>query len=362
MEKLMNSVVKNKILFNLFFILFSINILCSCKKHDDNYNLNSSLVEANQSIFKEVKNLQINNNYSADTVKSMDVNFQDYNFKIRYIEDRAYVQYSFGSKIIQDWQPFKINFYYDSSYEFAEKDIHLLYNYTISEGVLLIPSFTEEFPSYFLYKFDSNKIQYLKDIELNASSQLYKNGHYQAVQRNEKIIVNYIIKNQTEYKFVDRNDKPNIIIEANTKDDIRLLNGLKSENSDNITGLWQRDCSVQNSGIEISQNKNRLTGTLALAPPAIFINVTLEKGTKNNVYYLKYISQDMSPPMASENEIDEENISKKESIGKIVKNNEEFELTWYELSNIKTSKKTHIVTQFSSSENAKPVKLKKCEN
>lgn len=358
----MNSVVKNKILFNLFFILFSINILCSCKKHIDNFNPNSTFVEANQTIFKEVKNLQINNNYSADSVKSLDVNFQDYHFKIKYIEDRAYIQYSFGSKMIQDWQPFNINFYYDSSYEFAEKDIHLLYNSTISEGVLLIPSFTEEFPSYFLYKFDSNKLQYLRDIELNTGIQLDENGHYQAVQQNEKINVSYIIKNRTEFKLVDRNDQQNIITQATIKDDIKLLNSLKSENSDNIIGLWQLDCSVQNSGIEIYQNKNRITGTLALAPPAIFINVTLEKGIENNVYYLKYVSQDMSPPMASENEIDEENISKKESIGKIVKNNEEFELTWYGLSNIKTSKKTHIVTQFSSSENAKPVKLKKCEN
>lgn len=107
----------------------------------------------------------------------------------------------------------------------------------------------------------------------------------------------------------------------------------------NIIGLWQLNCSVNNSGLDISSNKGKLSGTLALSPPAIFLDVIIEKSSEKT-YDIKYVSQDMSPPLASENSIDDKNISKKEKIGVLfIKSDTEIELKWYGLYNTSIKKK-----------------------
>lgn len=150
----------------------------------------------------------------------------------------------------------------------------------------------------------------------------------------------------------------NNVSNVNLTEDTKFINNYKS--SDNIIGLWQLDCSIQNNGIEIYESNNNLVGTLALVPPAIFIDVSIEKGENQNIYYLKYLSQDMDPPMASENKINEKNTSKSENIGKIILENEKLKLTWYGIYNIKTKKRTNTKSQFNDFKNSKFVTLKKC--
>ncbi|MBM7421455.1 MULTISPECIES: hypothetical protein [Chryseobacterium] len=135
---------------------------------------------------------------------------------------------------------------------------------------------------------------------------------------------------------------------------------VQSDNK-NIIGLWQLNCSINNSGLYISSNKGKLSGTLALSPPAIFIDIILERNIAKESYDIKYLAQDMSPPLASENIIDDKNISKNEKIGELlVKNNNEIELVWYGLYNINMKKRTHLINQFSNSKSNNHVILKKC--
>ncbi len=135
---------------------------------------------------------------------------------------------------------------------------------------------------------------------------------------------------------------------------------VQSDNK-NIIGLWQLNCSINNSGLYISSNKGKLSGTLALSPPAVFVDIILERNITKESYDIKYLSQDMSPPLASENIIDDKNISKNEKIGELlVKNNNEIELVWYGLYNINMKKRTHLINQFSNNKSNNHVILKKC--
>lgn len=135
---------------------------------------------------------------------------------------------------------------------------------------------------------------------------------------------------------------------------------VQSDNK-NIIGLWQLNCSINNNGLYISSNKGKLSGTLALSPPAVFVDIILERNITKESYDIKYLSQDMSPPLASENIIDDKNISKNEKIGELlVKNNNEIELVWYGLYNINMKKRTHLINQFSNNKSNNHVILKKC--
>ncbi|MNU31046.1 hypothetical protein D3C71_195610 [compost metagenome] len=135
---------------------------------------------------------------------------------------------------------------------------------------------------------------------------------------------------------------------------------VQSDNK-NIIGLWQLNCSINNNGLYISSNKGKLSGTLALSPPAVFVDILLERNITKESYDIKYLSQDMSPPLASENIIDDKNISKNEKIGELlVKNNNEIELVWYGLYNINMKKRTHLINQFSNNKSNNHVILKKC--
>lgn len=355
----MNSTAKNKIFLQLLFILLTINFLYSCKKSTDNLRTESKDKIRNQANeYKEIKDFHIKSDYTINPVKELVINFIDYDFEIKYIDDRAYIRYAIKDKIIQDWQSFNINFYYDNSYEEAEKNIHILYNSELAEGILMTPSFTEEFPSYFIYKFNSKHVQFIKDIELNNSQNktIGLEGHFQAIQQ-QKLTFNFVTPDKAVHKYIDRNFAPEIN-NMHSKKDLELIRGKKTDNE--IAGLWQLDCSINNSGIEIYTDGKTITGSLALAPPAIFLDVILEKGENENTYYLKYLSQDMDPPLASENEIDEENSSKSENIGKIVRQENNLEFTWYGIYNTKMKKRTNVISQFNESETLKSAVLKRC--
>lgn len=356
----MNSTAKNKRFLQLLFVLFTINFLYSCKKNTDTQKTESKEIIKNQAHeYEEVKDFHIKSNYTTDPVKELVVNFLDYDFKIKYIDDRAYVQYVIKDKIVQDWQSFNINFYYDNSYEETEKDIHLLYNSELAEGIIMVPSITEEFSSYFIYKFNSKNLQFIKDIELNnQNTTIGLKGYFRAIQE-QNLSFTFVTPDKAVHKCIDRNFTPEIDNTHSNKD-LELIKGKKTDSD--IIGLWQLDCSIKNSGIEIYADGKTINGFLALAPPAIFVNVILEKGESENIYYLKFLSQDMDSPLVSENEIDQKNSSKSENIGKVVLKENNLEFTWYGIYNTEIKKRTNVISQFNSSENSNPIVLKKCNS
>lgn len=155
---------------HIFYSLLFLTALLSC-----NNTTSAPLVKGADSVaaagkqqdkitYKEVSGLQKRSDYStASQVQKLDLSYQSLILKIRYISDRAYIAMGDAGK---DWQPLKINFYYDLSFSDAEKDIHLLLkDNDVRKGYVLFPGFTEEFASYFVYYFEQNAIRYLGNYE-----------------------------------------------------------------------------------------------------------------------------------------------------------------------------------------------------
>ncbi|WP_347220121.1 hypothetical protein [Chryseobacterium sp.] len=210
-----------------------LSVVYSCKKESktnkvihnaDSIAVDTSAVVVDSSAFKrimeeenasiiydETKKVRKISNYAEGSVQSFDFSFKDYNFKIRYIEDRAYIQYRIGNSIITDWQFCNANFYYDSSWETVEEDCHLLYNAANSSGVLLFPSFTEEYATYFVYEFNHHKLHYVKDVilNMNVSGDFWTDRkEFKAIRRNNKLQISLLDKDGKEYVFEDREELP----------------------------------------------------------------------------------------------------------------------------------------------------------
>ena len=117
-------------------------------------------------IYKEVSDLKKSSDYStASKVQKLDLEYKTLSLKIRYISDRAYIAIG-NANTASDWQPLKINFYYDMAFADAEQDIHLLLkDNDATKGYVLFPAFTEEYASYFAYYFEKNTLRYLGNYE-----------------------------------------------------------------------------------------------------------------------------------------------------------------------------------------------------
>lgn len=169
-------------------------------------------------IYSEVADIKKRADYkSADKIQKLDLSYAALNLKIRYISDRAYIAMGNENNARTDWQPLKINFYYDMSFEDAEKDIHLLLKgNNVADGYLLFPAFTEQYASYYVYYFKENSLNYL--------------GNYEAANFN-KGAFSFDEKTKELYRSSDKASKLNKIAEEDKvgadhmAEDIRLLKG-----------------------------------------------------------------------------------------------------------------------------------------
>lgn len=133
---------------------------------------------ANLKIFNEV-NFFITSDY--EKTNKLGIQYKDKRFVFGFVEDRAYLRYFDKSTRINDWKRVVYNFNYDSSFEEAEEKIRILCN--DSEGFLLLPNSTEEFPIYAVYFFDNKGIVYLEDITTDNHNCLKQ---YNKIKINKK--------------------------------------------------------------------------------------------------------------------------------------------------------------------------------
>lgn len=169
-------------------------------------------------IYSEVADIKKRADYkAADKVQKLDLAYGALNLKIRYISDRAYIAMGNENNARTDWQPLKINFYYDMSFEDAEKDIHLLLKgNNTDDGYLLLPAFTEQYASYYVYYFKANTLNYL--------------GNYEAANFS-KGALSFDEKTKELYRSSDKAAKLNKIAEedkvgsGHITEDVKLLKG-----------------------------------------------------------------------------------------------------------------------------------------
>ncbi|AZA92340.1 Uncharacterised protein [Chryseobacterium nakagawai] len=218
--------MKNIIHYHILFLV----ILFSCKKANslNTANEKASIVNTTNStkenLYTEILNSSKQTDYDLNKkVQKLDLNHNSLTVKIRYISERAYISIENNKKEFVSWKPVHINFFYDTSFDLAEKDIHILLKENdTSEGYLLLPSFTEQFSTYSLYQFRKDALNFIGTYEVSefvkgtfSFDENSKNVYIEA-STSKKLKLNKIEQNQDE-KF------------NNIEEDIKLLNGKAEE-------------------------------------------------------------------------------------------------------------------------------------
>ncbi|MHA7060139.1 hypothetical protein ACWGOQ_0023125 [Aquimarina sp. M1] len=187
------------IILNLLVYLF---ILTGCKQHKDNkVEVVNKIAKkevniTDDSIYEEV-NLTIHRNYQKE-IKELKLGYKTLQILLKYIDDRAYLQGLNKSETLFTWNLVNVNFYYDSTYEDVEKDIHLLVTQKdLSKGYILLPSFTEQYSAYSLYHYDNSTIDYVGEYSINTfeKGKFYFDNNSKELfcrSKNEKIKIRFI--------------------------------------------------------------------------------------------------------------------------------------------------------------------------
>lgn len=188
-----SNMIRKLLLLSSFICFFLLN---SCKHNPDAKENNDF------AIFQEVRNLKKTADYGEnESVQKLDLAFENLLFRIRNIEDRAYVSVKNNDDVIIDWKPFLINFTYDTTKENAENDIHLLINGTDkSKGYLMFPSYTEQFSSYFVYYFSVDQLNLIGDYSKNT----FETGSFSYNETEQKLFFvsgkkHFLEKTESDY-------------------------------------------------------------------------------------------------------------------------------------------------------------------
>jgi len=276
------------IFYSLLFLtaLLSCNNTTSAPLAKETESVAAAGTQQNEVIYTEVPGLQKRSDYkTASQVQKLDLSYQALVLKIRYISDRAYIAMGDAGK---DWQPLKMNFYYDLSFADAEKDIHLLLkDNDITKGYVLFPGFTEEFASYFVYYFEQNAIRYL--------------GNYEATDFNKGT---FAFNEQTRefYRTSDKVSKLTKAAEADrvsfdaVAEDIKLLkdsnaNGTASKQAV-ISKDWQGAYSGSFLRLKEESADPRAWGSIKLDVDKESVKFYLDSYNENVVKELKIVFAD----------------------------------------------------------------------
>ncbi|WP_395075705.1 hypothetical protein [Flavobacterium sp.] len=222
-----------------------------------------------------------------------------------------------------------------------------------SKKILILDSFLEYGHNFYVYQIDTDNVKYIGSKNFDTKldkSEIEIKYNFNISEKDNAII----LKLGTGYDDINLNISNSIVLPF--KDN--TLSNLKPKNK--LQGLWQLDCNLQNSGIDVYVKGSNMYATVAVAPPAIFVEAKVTQGESENIYYLRFDEQDMNPPAASENELDL-HTSKNENIAKIELKDNKLNFWWYGFYNTKTKKWTNKESQFSNNGISNLVILNRCE-
>lgn len=276
----------------LYTAFFSI-VFFSCKKttvdkpaEDKTYASSAPINKNDNAAYKEVFDVKKSSDYNEkNEVKKLDLIYKSLLIKIRYISDRAYISLQNENNKLFDWKPLQINFYYDMSFADAEKDIHLLLkNDETSSGYLVLPAFTEQFSTYFVYHFEKGALNYIGNYEFPD----FGKGSFSFDEKSRELSVlsSDSVKKLNKIKGTE--------IEKFNKvgEDIQLL----SENSDKkSTGNFSQYINNKDYFIKtFDVNKDGVTDKIVSQNRFIGDEILVFLGDKSNNYHLALKSTNFS--------------------------------------------------------------------
>lgn len=148
---------------------------------------NVTKIEKKNAVFSEVIITKISD-YQNPEIKSLEINFDKFTYFLKFVEDRTYLRYLVAGKLISDWEQVSYNFNYGSSYEEAETKIKILYNADLESGFLILPGYTEEYPVYNEYLFNTTEIKYQENLTITDFQCFKLTGNkFIGVQKGENV-------------------------------------------------------------------------------------------------------------------------------------------------------------------------------
>lgn len=164
--------MRNQILYPIFALL----IFYSCRGNSspdttstgtEIASVNSGL--ENSDVYQEVTIDSKKSNYNeSENVKSLDLTYANSVYQFRFLEDKTFLKINNQENQLLDWTPIQFNSYYDMDLPTAEKSVYLLASGKKNSVVyFILPAFTEEFPTYFLYHFDGENLHFKGSYESN---------------------------------------------------------------------------------------------------------------------------------------------------------------------------------------------------
>lgn len=261
----MSSMGKIKLLLLLLITI----TLSNCKNNDKSTGITKDKTLSTEN-YKEVV---FTKDYKRNSdISELNINYKNYLLKFKFIEDITLFQFIVDKKIVSDWKQVSFNFeYLPENYD----GIRLLFNDENSEGILLLPGYTEEFPNLIVYDFDKKHFSYYANLEIQSAElnkipleeliNEWKKGSFEANKVSDKYTV-----------IFSDNSKKNILnFESSTSNDLLPASELKNyidkivsfekrnldnnSNSDNILkkiknegfkDIFEEECDLNQDGIQ----------------------------------------------------------------------------------------------------------------
>jgi len=354
------------------YLIFIVYIICliisSCKQSPSSNEIENdkklnSISNESEIIYSEVINsIKFESDLNEDDIiKKIEITSSSIKFLLRTIGENAYLNVgAIKQQEPSSWEIINFNFSYDNSFEDAVKDIHILINKNQSDGYLMFPSASEQYKTYHLYKYSKKSIEYLGEFEDNSfdSSKgkfIYNESQHSLYIQNETKEIRKLKLLTTKSEAIASN-----IIEKEKK---IIAEQLVETYPSDLKGYWQTGCGNKFTEFDIDKSE----GFLSLnSINAIYINLKVEKSSKNDEYILRYagLSSQREYYKDGPTIIDDE-ISKSEIIGRfVVLKDGKALLHWIGLYNMKKKKLEFIGDDFSlirESGHKNPVLLEKCD-
>lgn len=236
---------KNKTMLKIVLLLISMLITTTdCKGHKEKAE-SATQTEKENIVFSQVLFSKISD-YQNPQIKSLEINYDKFTYFLKFVEDRTYLRYLVNGKLISDWKQISYNFNYNSSYEEAETKISILYNSNTDSGFLILPGYTEEYPVFNEYLFNSSEIRYSENLSTTDFKCLKSAGNkFVAVQQRKNVefrVNDCILKKEIVDNLVDSFTSADL--EKISKDDIVRNNNNSSPIDENLASSKISDNNI----------------------------------------------------------------------------------------------------------------------
>jgi hypothetical protein len=250
-------------------VLFVVSITFSnCKGDNKNKFLKTETVSSGE--YDEVaftKSFKTN-----DDIRELNIKYDNYVLKFRFIEDITLLQFIVDNKIVSDWKQILFNFQYlPDNFD----GIRLLFNEKRSEGILLLPGYTEQFPNLIAYEFDINHFSYFNDFDIKDEDvnkipfdnlkDEWRKGTFKVVKKGDKYTLTFIDASKKKILNFENSKSNDLLPEQELKkyvDKVLLFEKGNSSNEYNINEFedklkkegfkkkFDKDCDLNNDKIK----------------------------------------------------------------------------------------------------------------